>query len=336
MVFISRTTVSVALLVFLAAAATPVHGRGTRVGFYANSCPNAEQIVAEAVAAGLATNPRIAPGILRIAFHDCFVHGCDASVLIEGNGTEKSAGANRNINGYNVIDDAKARLEAECPGVVSCADIISLASRDATVLTGGLGWEVPTGRRDGLISLQSDTGELPGPRENVTAQISKLGALGLDVQDLVVLLGSHTIGTTSCALFRFRLYNFTNATESGADPSIDPDFLPVLRALCPDGGNGTVRVELDNESGTKFDLSFYTNLLNGRGVLQSDQFLWTDPRTQPFVRRLLNPFDYDGLYFPVEFGRAMIKMSLINVKTSPVNSEIRRVCTAFNPLVADQ
>lgn len=60
--------------------------------------------------------------------------GCDASILLDGNSTEKTAGPNLSIRGYDVIDNAKAAVEAVCPGLVSCADIIIMATRDAISL----------------------------------------------------------------------------------------------------------------------------------------------------------------------------------------------------------
>ncbi len=67
------------------------------------------------------------------------MQGCDASILIHStprNQAELDAGPNLTIHGLDLIDTAKAALEKACPGVVSCADIIALATRDAVVLVG--------------------------------------------------------------------------------------------------------------------------------------------------------------------------------------------------------
>ena len=124
------------LLVFvlLNMAATLVKGQGTRVGFYSSSCPLAESIVSSTVQSHLQSDPSVGPAILRMHFHDCFVHGCDASILIDGPDSKKQAPPTLGVRGYEVIDDAKAQLEATCPGAVSCADILALAARDAVVL----------------------------------------------------------------------------------------------------------------------------------------------------------------------------------------------------------
>jgi len=65
------------------------------------------------------------------------VQGCDASVLLDDTSSftgEKSAGANVNsLRGFDVIDDIKTKVEAVCPGVVSCADIVAVAARDSVV-----------------------------------------------------------------------------------------------------------------------------------------------------------------------------------------------------------
>ncbi|TYI94801.1 hypothetical protein E1A91_D02G230400v1 [Gossypium mustelinum] len=315
-----------AMTVMLAMAAALVQAQGTRVGFYARTCPRAESIIRSAVQSHFRSNPNIAPGLLRMHFHDCFVQGCDASILIDGPNTEKTAPPNRLLRGYEVIDDAKTQLEAACPGVVSCADILTLAARDSVFLTRGINWAVPTGRRDGRVSLASDTTILPGFRESIDSQKQKFAAFGLNTQDLVALVGGHTIGTSACQLFSYRLYNFTNG---GPDPTMNPAFVPQLQALCPQNGDGSRRIDLDTGSGNRFDTSFFANLRNGRGILESDQKLWTDPSTRTFVQRFLGERGSRPLNFNVEFARSMVKMSNIGVKTG-TNGEIRRICSAIN------
>lgn len=58
--------------------------------------------------------------------------------------------------------------------------------------SGGPSWGVPTGRRDGRVSLSSDASNLPGPADSVSVQRQKFAAKGLDDHDLVTLVGKHT------------------------------------------------------------------------------------------------------------------------------------------------
>ena len=69
-----------------------------------------------------------------------WLQGCDASVLLDdvpaiGFKGEKTALPNLNsLRGFDVVDMIKAKVEAACPALVSCADILALAARDAVVL----------------------------------------------------------------------------------------------------------------------------------------------------------------------------------------------------------
>ncbi|KAI5060037.1 hypothetical protein GOP47_0024457 [Adiantum capillus-veneris] len=301
----------------------------TQVGFYDTSCPNAEAIVRSTVTTHIQSDVTIAAGLVRLFFHDCFVQGCDGSVLISGgNAVERAAPANAGVRGFEVVEDAKAQLEATCPGVVSCADILALAAKDAVDLSEGPSWHVPLGRRDGRVSLASNAANMPSPSDSIATLKQKFAAKGLSVQDLVVLSGAHTIGQTDCRFFSYRLYNYSLSNQF--DPSIDSSFLGQLQQLCPPQGNGLAKVALDTGSQTSFDTSFFKNVNKGFGVLESDQRLMSDPTTSSYVKR------YGGLVsgllgvrFDLAFANSMVKMGNIGVLTGS-KGEIRRACSSVN------
>lgn len=55
----------------------------------------------------------------------------------------------------------------------------------------GPSWAVPTGRRDGRVSLASDVTNLPSFVDSVDVQKKKFADLGLNTLDLVALVGEH-------------------------------------------------------------------------------------------------------------------------------------------------
>ncbi|KAI3971320.1 hypothetical protein MKX01_008164 [Papaver californicum] len=139
-----------------------------QVGFYQSTCFPAEFIIRNAV---FNADRDIAAGLVRLHLHDCFVRGCDGSVLIDsttGNTAEKDSPAYfPSLRGFEVVDTIKNALETACPGVVSCADILAFAATDSLLRTGGIGYDVPAGRKDGTVSLASETIDLPRPQFNV-------------------------------------------------------------------------------------------------------------------------------------------------------------------------
>ncbi|CDO97492.1 unnamed protein product [Coffea canephora] len=300
-----------------------------RVGFYGNACPDAENIVRDVVGEAAASSKDVAPHLLRLHFHDCFVEGCEGSILIQ-NGTtaEKGAFGHQGLQGFDVIENAKAQLEAVCPGVVSCADIVALAARDAIVLANGPFYQVETGRRDGLVSDKSLADNMPDVGDSIQVLKTKFQQKGLTAKDLVVLSAAHTIGTTACFFMTNRLYNFP--PNGGSDPSIDPQLLPELTSTCPKNGDVNARLPMDRGSGQTFDDQILRNIRSGFAVLRSDASLYEDEATRSAVDSyfgFLAPFL--GPSFEQDFAAAMIKMGRIEVKTGSQGT-IRRVCSAFN------
>ncbi|KMZ63101.1 Peroxidase [Zostera marina] len=77
--------------------------------FYQCSCPNAAEIVRSVVVKAMAREARMAASLLRLNFHDCFVQGCDASLLLDSTDkivSEKGSKPNKNsARGFEVIDE---------------------------------------------------------------------------------------------------------------------------------------------------------------------------------------------------------------------------------------
>ncbi|RLN30591.1 peroxidase 43 [Panicum miliaceum] len=297
-----------------------------QVGFYSDSCPDAEDTVTAASA------PSILPALLRLQFHDCFVRGCDASVLIRSasNDAEVDNAKNQGLRGQDVVDAAKAQLEDQCPGVVSCADIIALAARDAVAMTGGPSFDVPTGRRDGLASNLRDADVLPDAADSISVLRSRFAAAGLNDRDLVLLTAAHTVGTTACFFVKDRLYGFPlpgGNGKTGSDPSIPAAFLAELKARCPPGDFNT-RLPPDRGSGTAFDDSILRNIRSGLAVIASDAVLAGSNATRALVDAYLGPAAGS---FRGDFAAAMVRMGSIGAITGDDDAgEVRDVCSAFN------
>lgn len=313
------------VLVFL------VMGRGEgqlAENFYKSSCPNVESIVEQAVSTKISQTFTTIPGTLRLFLHDCFVDGCDASVLITSpNGdAEKDAPDNLSLagDGFDTVVKAKEAVEQSCPGIVSCADILAIAARDVVVLSGGPSFKVELGRRDGLISQASRVaGNLPEPDFNLIQLNTIFAKNNLTQLEMIALSGAHTVGFSHCDRFANRLYNFSSTSTT--DPSLDPNYAEQLKSGCPQNVDPRIAVDLDPVTPRQFDNEYYKNLVAGKGLLSSDEVLFSDSASKSTVVSFANsPGEFNGA-----FGAAMRQLGRVGVKTGD-DGEIRKDCSAFN------
>ncbi|KAL0299073.1 UNVERIFIED_CONTAM: putative Peroxidase 48 [Sesamum radiatum] len=326
-----------------------------RYDYYNESCPLAERIIRSTVQELYGLRPDVAPALLRLVFHDCFVEGCDASVLLDhGNGieSEKDSLPNESLKGYDVIDIIKSELEEACPGIVSCADIVALAARESVLMAGGPFYPLYTGRRDSIVAYPIiATYELPSPLDDLSKTVESFASRGFDERETVSLLGAHSTGTIHCKFFFHRLYNFSGG--DGPDPSIDPEFLQLLRSNCnsihhssgpasaspslsplPSSEDNNISTVLSQDAGMKMDYEgprtgfgtlYYRSLLQRKGLLFVDQQLTSGAETETWVRAYAS----DLSLFQRDFGLAMIKLSNLKVLTAP-KGQVRLNCRKVN------
>ncbi|TKY47231.1 Cationic peroxidase 1 [Spatholobus suberectus] len=316
--------------------------------FYGATCPKALSTIKSAVQSAVAKEHRMGASLLRLHFHDCFVnarsfftpysficftlsfmhispcmnmHGCDASVLLDDTSSftgEKSAGANVNsLRGFDVIDDIKSQLETACPGIVSCADILVVAARDSVVALGGPSWTVGLGRRDSTTaSKDAATKDIPSPLMDLSDLISAFSNKGFTTQEMVVLSGAHTTGQAKCQFFRGRIYNETN---------IDSNFATSLKSNCPSIDGDSNLSPLDVTTNVYFDNAYFKNLVNKKGLLHSDQQLFSGGSTDSQV----TTYSTSPSTFYADFASAMVKMGNLSPLTGN-SGQIRTNCRKVN------
>ncbi|KAG9150494.1 hypothetical protein Leryth_010872 [Lithospermum erythrorhizon] len=289
--------------------------------FYSQTCSNATTTIRTIIRQAISADRRMAASLIRLHFHDCFVQGCDASVLLDdatGIDSEKNALPNANsIRGFNVIEDAKRAVESFCPGTVSCADILAQAAMDSSAMVGGPSWTVKYGRRDSTTANRAlANSDLPGPFDDLATLIGSFDNKGFNEREMVVLSGAHTLGQAKCVLFRTRIYNGTN---------IDAGFASTRRRQCPFTGGNDNLAPLDLVTPNSFDNNYFKNLIQRKGLLDSDQVLFNGGSSDSIV----TTFSNNPSTFASEFAAAMVKMGDISPLTGQ-NGIIRRICSAIN------
>ncbi|PWA82528.1 heme peroxidase [Artemisia annua] len=344
---IQKQLIVVLQLLLIALVLKIANGKGLELGFYKNTCPRVEAIVRKTTANYIHRAPSLAAGLLRMHFHDCFVRGCDGSVLLNSttnNQAEKEGIPNLTLRGFQVIDAAKTALEAACPGVVSCADILALAARDAiyqgcdgSVLLNSTANNqaekegIPNLTLRGFQVIDAAKTALEAACPGV---VSCADILALAARDAIyqikgpfwpVPLGrrdGHTVGVSHCPVIVNRLYNFTGKGDT--DPSLDPKFIPQLKSIC--SPTDTTTVLAMDRTPRSFDEDYYTVVLRKRGLFQSDAALLNDKQTSAYVKLQSKSFGYT---FFNDFSKSMVKMGKIGVLTG-FAGEIRRTCALVN------
>ncbi|KAJ1260632.1 hypothetical protein BS78_10G247600 [Paspalum vaginatum] len=307
----------VAAVVLMSAALLPPSAVAQlRTDYYASVCPNLEAIIRNSVRQSMAQSQISAPATLRLFFHDCAVAGCDASIMIvNSNGDDERRNSdNQSLKreGFQTILSAKAAVDSDpqCRNKVSCADILALAARESVLQSGGPNYQVELGRYDGRVSTRASV-VLPHVNFNLDQLNAFFSGLGFSQTEMVALLGAHTLGAADCPFFQYRI---------GSDQTMNPSFASQLRGTC--SSNPTSGFAFLDPTPVNFDNAFYRNLQGGRGLLGSDQVLYSDQRSRGTVD---NYATNQGAFF-ADFVAAVTKLGRIGVKTAATGGEIRRDC----------
>ncbi|KAM3235155.1 hypothetical protein P3L10_015191 [Capsicum annuum] len=256
--------------------------------FYDDTCPDALNTIRATIRQAISEELRMAASLIRLHFHDCFVLvSCDASILLDDAPSiesEKTAVPNLgSARGFGIIEDVKREVEESCPGVVSCADILAVTARDASVAVGGPSWIVKLGRRDSTSANKTLANtDISGPFDSLNKLISRFANKGFSTRDMVALSGFTAMEQTS---------------------------MLILQALdCPPEGENENLAHIDLVTPNELDNNYFKNLVDKKSLLQSDQVLFNGGSTDSIVSEYSN----SPRAFSSDFAAAMIKMGDIN------------------------
>lgn len=151
---------------------------------------------------------------------------------------------------------------------------------------------------------------------DLPALIKNFKKQGLDKEDLVALSGGHTLGFAQCFTFRNRIYNETK--------NIDSTFARQRQANCPRSGGDSTLASLD-PTPALFDSKYFSNLVSKKGLLHSDQVLFSGGKTDDLVKK----YSKNLRTFSKDFAKSMIKMGDIKPLTGK-RGQIRVNCRKVN------
>lgn len=105
------------------------------------------------------------------------------------------------------------------------------------------------------------------------------------------------------------------------------NYLTTLQQNCPQNGSGNTLNNLDPSSPNTFDNNYYANLVANRGLLQTDQELYSTNGSSTIS--IVNSFAGNQNAFFVAFAQSMINMGNISPLTG-TQGEIRSDCKKVN------
>ncbi|CAL4976687.1 unnamed protein product [Urochloa decumbens] len=313
-----------------------------QVGYYSKKCKGLENVIKWHVIKALKANRRTGAALVRLLFHDCFVRGCDGSVLLDASyenpHPEKEAPVNIGLAAFDLLEEIKAAVEDRCPGVVSCSDLLIYAARDASSIlsNGHVHFDVPAGRLDGYVSKAEEAqAELPDSTDDVEKLIANFAKKNFTVEELVILSGAHSIGQGHCSSFTGRL--------SEPNDQITPAYRDLLKYKCSQGSNPPVDNNIRDEDYDVvgrfmpgfvsrvrkipdfLDNSYYHNNLAKIVTFHSDWTLLTQKEAFGHVKE----YAENGTLWDEDFSDSLVKLSKLPMPAGS-KGEIRKKCSVIN------